>query len=227
MFAFVFSITVKESHRERLIGSHCRYHSLNFEVPLNNSIFVSQGDGKVPAAVASYVFHNPCVWIEARKAWGAGDSSSKSHLSRQKGDIWWSRFLKGTRMDNSRKQGKRGQAINKQIKTRQERWIRSDPITSPGLIASGSRGDFTVICFKLLIFSERFPSSRLEGMNKWMLSQMAAPAMFYTWVGTHGVLPSWFGISSVAGWQNYRILFFNFLQFYWSIVDLQCWFNFC
>ena len=83
--------------------------------------------------------------------------------------------------------GKRGQAINKRIKTRQARWIRSDPITSPGLSASGSRGDFTVICFKLLIFSERFPSSRLEGMNKWMLSRTAAPATFYAWVCTHRV----------------------------------------
>lgn len=75
-----------------------------------------------------------------------------------------------------------GHAINRQIKTRHEPRIRSDLVASPGLSASGSPGDFTVVGFKSLIFSESFPSSCLEGVGKWMPYPNHCPLMFYACV---------------------------------------------
>lgn len=156
--------------------------TLNFKVPLNRAILGFKGDNKTCILFTQWCFLQ-CMCLDWSSGW-VGDSGTSLAWGGQKPKRGWAEPSLHRRatfgdlnsseeqsMDNSGKWGSgadQGHAINKQIKTRQELWIRNDPITSPGLSASGSPGDFTVVCFKSLICSERCPSSCLEGMGKWM-----------------------------------------------------------
>lgn len=156
--------------------------TLNFKVLLNMTIFGFRGDNKTWIRVTQWCVIQ-CMCLDWGRVW-VGDSGTILARGGQKLKRGWAepglnrRVTFGDlnsseeqRMDNSGKWGsgaERGHAINKQIKSRQELWLRNDLITSPGLSSSGSPGDFTVVCFKLLIFFERFPSSCLEEMGKWM-----------------------------------------------------------
>lgn len=150
---FVFSTAVEESH-VRLAstyraGCQCRYHLLNFTVPLHTSIFGSQGDDKNGSCYSQLcLLPSTCrdgSW-ESVRGWGllgrtispCGRATFGDHSSWKEQE--WTIAGSG---------GEIGQAISKQIKTRQERWIRSDPRTSPGLSASAHPG-----------ISQSFASSR-------------------------------------------------------------------
>lgn len=115
-------------------------------------------------------FYNPCVWTKARRAWGAWVSAGRTFSPSRRVTFSPHHSWKEQEWTRAGSEGERAQAINKPVKTSQETWVRSDPITSPGVRASGSPRDLTVIIFKALIFPERFPPFRSPGgINTWMV----------------------------------------------------------
>lgn len=112
-FAFVSSITVKESPRERLMGTLHRTgnrhscHPLNFEAPRHAQTFGPPGDDENGSR------HNRPHPLQSkglgrsRENMGGLDLLRQNQLSQRKRDIWLPRFPKAARIDNSRKQGRK------------------------------------------------------------------------------------------------------------------------
>lgn len=123
---------------------------------------------KMAAVTIRSAFYNPCVCTEARRAWGAWVSLGRTFSPSRRVTFGPHHSWKEQEWTRAGSEGERAHAMNKSVKTSQETWVRNDPITISGLRASGSPRDFTVICFKPLIFPEWFPPFRPLGRNEHM-----------------------------------------------------------